>query len=255
MTMTSARYLSQGLSILSTLSAPLQYIMDVPRDSAALCHTHKVCNLEALTVIRQNEYNEVALILEKNLDSLQLGVTWADLEFKNINHFFNPITRKGLWRFSPAVYDFSVYLTKACRFVKNKDLTNSFFYLGAAAHLLQDMAVPHHVCGYLFNGHKKFENWVQAHNDEFRSPQIELSPIKKPLQLLLNNAILATNFMPWVDEAATIRQYRLAAQTLLPIAQSSSASLFEWFISTKILSQHSLVYVNSALLPCYQKNF
>ena len=239
MTMTSARYLSQGLSILSTLSTPIQYILDVPHDSKALCLTHKVCNLEALHSIQENGYDEVACILEKNLEPLQLGVTWADLEFKNINHFFNPITRKGLWRFSPAVYDFSVYLTKACRFVKNKDLANGFFYLGAAAHLLQDMAVPHHVCGHLFNGHKKFENWVQTHTDEFNALQVELIPIKKPLELLLNNAIIATDFMPWVDENATTNQYRFAAQTLLPIAQSSSAALFEWFISAKILSQHS----------------
>jgi len=238
MTMTSARYLSQGLSILSTLSTPLHYIMDVPSDSAALCLTHKVCNVESLQIIRENGYHEIACILEKNLNSLQLGVTWADLEFKNINHFFNPITRKGLWRFSPAVYDFSVYLTKACRFVKNKDLANSFFYLGASAHLLQDMAVPHHDCGHLFNGHKKFENWVQTHNDEFNSLQVELIPIKRPLELLLNNAILATDFMPFVNENSTLNQYRFAAQTLLPIAQSSSAALFEWFISTKILSQH-----------------
>ncbi|WP_019552253.1 zinc dependent phospholipase C family protein [Propionispira raffinosivorans] len=237
MTMTSARYLSQGLSILSTLSTPLHYIIDAS-DSASLCLTHKVCNIEALQIIRENGYHEVACILEKNINSLQLGVTWADLEFKNINHFFNPITRKGLWRFSPAVYDFSVYLTKACRFVKNKDLVNGFFYLGASAHLLQDMAVPHHVCGHLFNGHKKFENWVQTHNNEFSSLQIELIPIKKPLELLLNNAILATDFMPLVDENATINQYHFAAQALLPIAHSSSATLFEWFISTKILSQH-----------------
>jgi phospholipase C len=237
MTMASARYLSQGLSVLSTLSAPFQYLIDRPRSSAILCLTHKTCNTEALTLIKACGCSAVASVLEKNLMPLQQGVTWADLEFKNINHFFNPITRKGLWLFSPAVYDFSVYLAKSCRLAKNKDLTNSFFYLGAAAHLLQDMSVPHHVCGYLFNGHKKFENWVQTHHNEFTSPQVELVPIKKPLNLLLSNAIAATDFMSYVNEDATTSTYFTAAQNLLPIAQSSSASLFEWFISNKILQQ------------------
>ncbi|MFA6850088.1 MAG: zinc dependent phospholipase C family protein [Selenomonadaceae bacterium] len=237
MTMTSARYLSQGLAILSMLSTPFQYLIDIPRSSAILCSTHKTCNTEALALIKACGYSAVASILEKNLVPLQQGVTWADLEFKNINHFFNPTTRKGLWQFSPAVYDFSVYLAKSCRLAKSKDLTNSFFYLGAAAHLLQDMSVPHHVCGYLFNGHKAFENWVQTHLNEFTSPQIELIPIKKPLGLLLNNAIIANDFMSYVNEDATTNAYFTAAQNLLPIAQSSSASLFEWFISNKILRQ------------------
>lgn len=237
MTMTSARYLSQGLSILSILSTPLQCLISLPRSSTFLCLTHKTCNIKALTLIKENGCSAVASILEENLIPLQQGVTWADLEFKNINHFFNPTTRKGLWRFSPAVYDFSVYLAKSCRLAKNKDLTNSFFYLGAAAHLLQDMSVPHHVCGYLFNGHKNFESWVQTHHNEFTSPQVELIPIKKPLDLLFNNAIAATDFMSYVNEDATTSTYFTAAQNLLPIAQSSSASLFEWFISNKILQQ------------------
>ncbi len=31
------------------------------------------------------------------------------------------------------------------------------FYLGAALHLVQDMCVPHHSLGIIFDGHKEFE--------------------------------------------------------------------------------------------------
>lgn len=232
---TSARYLNLGLSMLSTFTAPIQYLIEYPHDPKYLCITHKFCNLEALNLIKTRGNLEIAAIIEKNLPQLQEGVKWADLEFKNINHFFNPITRKGLWHFSPGIYDFSVYLATACRHAKKQDIDRSFFYLGAATHLLQDMAVPHHVCDYLFNGHKKFENWVQCHLEEFTCPQTTLQSTKKPLDLLVHNAIIAREFMPIVGESATEESYRYAAKNLLAIAQVSSANLFEWFIKTKIL--------------------
>lgn len=232
---TSARYLNIGLSMLGTFSAPIQYLLEYPHDPKALCITHKSCNLEALKLIKESGNTEIATILENNLPQLQEGVKWADLEFKNINHFFDPITRKGLWRFSSGVYDFSVYLAKACRYAKKQNIEISFFYLGAAAHLLQDMSVPHHVCGHLFNGHKKFENWVQCHLEEFTCPKNPIRTIKKPLDLLLHNATIAREFMPLVGESATEENYRYAAKNLLPIAKASSAELFKWFIKTKIL--------------------
>ncbi len=231
----SVRYLNFGLSMLGTFSAPIQYLLEYPHDPKYLCITHKACNLEALKLIKASGNVETSAILEDNLLQLQEGVKWADLEFKNINHFFDPVTRKGLWRFSPSVYDFSVYLSKACRHANNQDISSSFFYLGAATHLLQDMAVPHHVCGYLFNGHKKFENWVQCHLEEFSCPPNQIKQVKKPLDLLLHSATIAREFMSLVGESATENQYRYAAQNLLPIAQASSADLFEWFIKTKIL--------------------
>lgn len=232
---TSARYLNLGLSMLGTFSAPIQYLLEYPHDPKYLCITHKACNLEALKLIKASGNMEIAAILENNLQQLQEGVKWADLEFKNINHFFDPITRKGLWRFSPGVYEFSVYLANACRHANKQDIASSFFYLGAATHLLQDMTVPHHVCGHLFNGHKKFENWVQCHLDEFTCPPNQLKQTIKPLDLLFHSATIAREFMSRVGESASEDQYRHAAQNLLPIAQTSSAELFEWFIKTKIL--------------------
>ena len=235
MTIHAARYLNFSLSMLSTVATPLQYLMEYPRDIKSLCLSHKFCNLHALAIIRGRGNTEIAAVLQDNLAPLQEGVTWADLQFRNINHFFDPITKKGLWRFSPGVYDFSVYLAKACRLAKTADITNSFFYLGAAVHLLQDMSVPHHVCGYLFKGHKKFENWVQNHLAEFAYPQNSINETTRPIDLLLSSATIAREFMPFVGESATEQHYRYAAKNLLPIAQTSSANLFEWFVETKVL--------------------
>lgn len=234
MTTISTRYLNLGLSILGTFSAPLQYLLDVPQNPKLICKTHKFCNLQALSILEQHGHTEHIHILTNHLPALQEGVVWADLQFKNINHFFNPITKKGLWHFSPGVYDFSVYLTKACRLAKKQDLNNSFFFLGAAAHLLQDMSVPHHVCGYLFHGHKKFERWVENHLEEFFFDTPAMKQIKSPIDLLYSDAMIARDFISQVEESSSEKQYRYAAETLLPLACISSAQLFEWFIKTKI---------------------
>lgn len=235
MSLRSAHYLTMSLSALNTISTPLQYWMDYGSNPDELCLTHRFCNDQALAILKEQKPREVSALLESGLPSLQTGVVWADLEFKNINHFFNPLTQKGLWRFSPARYIFAIYLSKASRLAKKEDLSEAFFYLGAAAHLLQDMSVPHHVCGHLFNGHKRFENWVQTHLKEFSFP-VPAIPCSKPMDLMLYSAQTARNYMPLVNETADEDSYAQAAQSLLPIAQNSSAILFKWFIETRILS-------------------
>lgn len=237
MSLRTEHYLALGLATLNTVTIPFQHLLDYGKNADDLCLTHKICNLQALYRLQKQASCQALFLLENNFSALQAGVVWADLEFKNINHFFDPTTQKGLWRFSPARYSFAIYLTKASRLAKKEDFTQAFFYLGAAAHLLQDMTVPHHVCGYLFNGHKKFENWVQTHIKEFSFPQIDL-PCTKPLELMLYNAQTAYPYMFMVDESASDRSYGKAAQELLPIAQSSTSALFKWFLETKIHSCH-----------------
>lgn len=233
MSLRTAHYLTLGLATLNTVTTPFQYLLEYGKNSEDLCLTHKICNAQALFHLKEQETCANLFLLENNFPALQAGVVWADLEFKNINHFFDPTTQKGLWRFSPARYSFVIYLTKASRLAKKEDFTHAFFYLGAAAHLLQDMTVPHHVCGHLFNGHKKFENWVQTHIKEF-TLQLPDIPHTKPLDLMLYSAQTAYPYMFMVDETATDCAYAKAAQELLPIAQSSTTALFKWFLETKI---------------------
>ncbi|WP_196594077.1 zinc dependent phospholipase C family protein [Pectinatus sottacetonis] len=231
-------YLSY-VPIPNTLSIFMQRIVDNKSAPQELCLTHKFCNLQTLAIIKQHGDKRIIDILVQNFSNLQSGVVWADLNFKNINHFFNPYTKKGLWKFPSAAYFFIIYLTKAEQLIKQRNQQESFFYLGAALHLLQDMSVPHHVCGYLFNGHKNFEKWVQLHLPEFKT--ITYKPwncCNDPVKLFINNAKFATEFISMVEDNNT-ENYFQVANILLPAAQIGSAALLEWFIKNKILPNKS----------------
>ncbi len=41
------------------------------------------------------------------------------------------------------------------------NIPKSIFYLGAAAHLIQDMTVPQHANNRLLNSHKSYETWIK----------------------------------------------------------------------------------------------
>lgn len=230
-------YLSR-IPVPGTVSIFIQKLMENNSRPGELCLTHKFCNEKALELLQKCTDKKIQPIMKDNLPALQSGVVWADLNFKSVNHFFNPLTKKGLWKFPSAVYVFIFYLSKARQSAMRQDSFNTFFYLGAAAHILQDMTVPHHACGCLFSGHKKFENWVQAHLNDFSFLTCDTWPsCRNPIRLILSNAKTAAVFMPLVSDISTEDEYYHSARILLLLAQTSSAALFEWFIETAVLPQ------------------
>lgn len=228
-------YLNQ-IPVPNMFSLFLQNIVENNSHTNELCLTHKFCNQKALELLEKRHNAPVISVLKKNFSALQSGVVWADLNFKSVNHFFNPLTKKGLWKFMPAIYIFVFYLSKAKQYAKERNGLNTFFYLGAATHILQDMTVPHHVCGCLFNGHKEFEGWVQSHLDSFSFLTSDSWPAcHNPIDLLTSNAEAAAVFMSVVDDSSAENMYYHTACILLLLAQTSSAAFFEWFIEKKVL--------------------
>lgn len=223
-------YYLNALPVPLSMSIWLQKIMD-SKAARELCFTHKFCNMQTVALLQQFSDKRTAAMVQKNMEYIQNGVVWADLNFKNIMHFYDPFKNKGLWKFSPAVVSFEFYLDKAERFLKKRNMDKSFFYLGAAIHLLQDMSVPHHVSGDLFNGHKKFEEWVQLNLHQFVFfTDIKWRECKNPIQLFMDAAYFATNFISLVDYKATVRDYFSTANILLLETQKNTASLLEWFV-------------------------
>jgi len=41
------------------------------------------------------------------------------------------------------------------------------FCLGAAAHLVQDLCVPHHSRSIVYGGHQRYETWVEKHVEHY----------------------------------------------------------------------------------------
>lgn len=214
------------LHLVLAAMSPFQSILDKPG------FTHEFCNQQALSILRKDGFSEYSDLLVPCLAELNLGVYWADKGWKNVHHYFEPCSGKGLWNFTHAIDNFEIYYRSAQKAVKQYNVKKAAFFLGAAAHLLQDLCVPHHARAKLFNGHKQYEGWVQERCGKYAASaqgiyQEELSP----LSLIMNNAFIAADFFDWVRHEGDDTLYNKATEVLLPLAQRSTAGLFRTFAS------------------------
>jgi phospholipase C len=209
---------------------------------SSYCVTHQYCNDQALGILQKNGFIKEAMLLAAYYQQLQNGVIWADLNWKNIHHFLHPTTRRGFWHFSNAACDYQQFFSMAIKHIRQGCIESSIFYLGAAAHLVQDMCVPHHAKCQLFDGHKKYELWVEKNLPNFSFTQnVEIAGTN-PSGILVKNAATALELYPYVNAEAEIEQYKQATAILLPLTNQSTANLFCYFFARvkKILGVSSL---------------
>lgn len=210
----------------TTVATPLQAVMM----DRSLCITHQFCNDQAINLLKDSGRDEDAFMLAAFYEPLQYGVVWADQGWKNISHFLNPCTRRGLWRFPSAAHGYIHYFKLALKNMRRGSMGTAVFYLGAAAHLVQDMCVPHHAAGVLFDGHKRYELWVEEHLKECVRWRPSIAGTgETPYARLFSNAAAAVKLYPYVREEASESDYWQATEILLPLAQQSTASLFIHF--------------------------
>lgn len=213
-----------GAKLLLTMTSPVQGFIDRPST------THEFLNCQAIHVLRNDGFQTYADFLEQHLTELHAGVYWADQGWKNRSHYFDPASGKGLWQFANALDDLSIYAGKAGLCASNREVGQAVFFLGAAAHLIQDLCVPHHARAKLFNGHKEYEEWVRNH---FKDYGVESGGIygsgAAPQALLVGNAVIAADFYDSVCNEEIHNSYHATTQTLLPLAQRTTAGLFERF--------------------------
>lgn len=124
------------------------------------CTVHKYINKQGIIILRNEGYTEVADFYNYFIDSINEGATWADQDFKSSNHFYHITKEKGLYGFSNALEETKKYFNLSKDLYKKGDKDEAMFYLGAAAHIIQDMTVPHHVNNRLLDKHRGFELWI-----------------------------------------------------------------------------------------------
>lgn len=225
MTFTAKRVSSEDcFHLLLIAISPLQKIFDHPG------LTHEVCNLQALAIMRSDGLSTYADVLQPYLTELNMGVYWADKDWKNVHHYFDPVSGRGLWQFTHAIDNFQMYYQAALKAARQNHLKKAMFFLGAAAHLVQDLCVPHHARGKLLNGHKHYESWVQERCGQYLTPSKGIYQEGKPVtSLLLNNAGIAADLFDWVKHDGDDTLYNKATDLLLPQAQKTTAGLFLHF--------------------------
>lgn len=216
--------------------SPFQSFMDKPGI------THEFCNYQALAILKNDGFTEYSDFLANYMAEINAGVYWADKDWKNVHHYFEPDSRQGLWHCTHALDNFEMFYHLACQAVKQGNLEKAAFFLGAAAHLTQDLCVPHHARAKLFNGHKQYEHWVQAHYQYYAATiNGTYSAGLPPQSLLLKNASIAADLFDLVKYEGDEQLYNKATEILLPLAQRTTAGLFRAFVSEffSTLPQHS----------------
>lgn len=200
--------------------SPLQGMLDRPGV------THEFCNLQALQILRSDGYSRYADFLGRYQRELTLGVYWADKGWKNIHHYYEPTSGRGLWNFAGAIDQFAVYYRLALRTLRQGDKSRAAFLIGAAAHLVQDLCVPHHARAKMFDGHKQYESWAATNCADYAvAARGVYGEGKAAFGLLEANAAVAADFLGDVCREGDEAGYRRATAVLLPLAQRTTAGL------------------------------
>ncbi|MFA5523281.1 MAG: zinc dependent phospholipase C family protein [Tissierellales bacterium] len=139
---------------------------------------HQFINIHALNILKENghyvEYNG----FKKHINTLNKGAVWADQDFKSINHFYNPIIKKGLYGHGNALKLTQKYYKIALDSFIENNIEKSMFYLGASIHIIQDLTIPQHVNIRLLDNHRQYENYVKLAYNKVR----EFGTLEKPIQ-------------------------------------------------------------------------
>lgn len=224
---------------------PLQHIFDTP----GVTHVH--CLEQAYAVLSQDSKEDVATFFKPYHSSITKGLYWADRGWKNVYHFYSKPDNEGNVTWPGAAAEFQYYFNKALSFME-KDVFKGMFFLGAALHLVQDMCVPHHSVGVVFDGHQEFEKWATENwtlfpaqeNGITRSGDTppstgsiswqevcpHLMDFSHPSQFLDYNAKISARYFPLVsiENGCDEVSYIEAARVLLPLTVYTTAGFLDY---------------------------
>jgi len=196
------------------------------------CYVHKVINIQALLILKNDSNIDQYNFFSDYITELNLGVVWADQDFKSSGHFYNPFKKRGLYGNTNALTLANNYYTFSKSYFKSGDIKKGMFFLGATAHLIQDMTVPQHANIKLLKEHHRFEKFVR---DTFND---------KPEYLVNNNGCYLSSIPEFVNynslyaikankKISYIRneeeRYYALSKLIIPLAQKSTAGLLMMF--------------------------
>lgn len=190
--------------------------------------THQLMIAEGLR--RMGKIPNASLLIATEKELLA-GVAWADTGWKNITHYYHPRKKKGLLLFPSAFFYYKEYLAKAKRLAQRGKWSKAAFYLGAAAHLLQDMCVPHHATGNVFYGHREFETWAAPKAAKLVRQATEVI-LPADAEALFQCVVEESAAFFAVVKGETEAGYTQAAKVLLPLAAEATGKLFIAFAAS-----------------------
>jgi phospholipase C len=202
---------------------PLQYLLNTPG------HPHIYSLEQAYRILEHDQKQKVTDFFEVYHIYLKKGLLWADRGWKNVCHYYSQPNKQGSVRWPDAAAECQYYFNKAISLLP-KDIFKGMFYFGAALHLVQDMCVPHHSMGVVFDGHMEFEKWATKNWYNF-PVRVGLYPsFTHPVQWIDYNAKISAPLYPLVsiENGCSRATYTLAAKTLIPLSISSTAGFLDF---------------------------
>lgn len=215
---------------------PLQYLLNSP----GLPHIYSL--EQAYRLLEQDNKSRAANFFEDYHTYLKKGLLWADRGWKNVCHYYNWNNDQNRVQWPDAAAECQYYFNKAMSLF-SQEMVKGMFYLGAALHLVQDMCVPHHSTGVVFDGHLEFEKWAASNWYNFPAKTGLYSSFTHPVQWIDQNAKLSAPLYPLVsiENGCSSKTYTKAAETLIPLSIATTAGFldFAYQILTDILPRRN----------------
>lgn len=195
------------------------------------CVIHKAINFQALNILFNDNLTDCYSFMFPYLKALNMGVSWADTKFKGLSHFYNPQINRGLPFLKHALTLSKKYYGLAQNNIK-VNIDKALFFLGATAHIIQDMTVPQHASRKLFGNHYQFEKYIQ--DTYFYSKDFSACDRGEynfsVEQYLKSNAIFALSTMIEYEKIEDHNhRYFEISKKIIPLAQRTTAGLFYEF--------------------------
>lgn len=218
---------------------PLQYFLDSP----GVTHIH--CLEQAYNALEHDGKENIAIFFKKHHQSLKNGLFWADRGWKNVCHYYQKPGRKDILQWPGATGECQYYFNRAFS-IFSKDSIKGMFYLGAALHLVQDMCVPHHSLGIIFDGHKEFETWATRNWHRFITTSGLYLPFEHPVQWIDHNANSSAPLYPYVSlsQGCSESSYEKAAEKLIPLTIVTTAGFLDF-------AYHQLLFKQPFIINCH----
>lgn len=211
--------------VLLSAGAPIQRMIDRRGGD-----THLFINDQAINILKYKRSIAVIKLVERNKTYIDLGNLWADKGWKCFAHYYKPNNRNGYFPLVSAVTEGINHFNAALNNWEKGNFQKSMFYLGASAHIVQDLCVPHHAMGIAFNGHSNFEQWSLENRYLFKAKKEDGHICFDSVEhLITNNASYSQGYYYKVSSYNT-NNYMSAANDLLILAQKSTACLFNLFV-------------------------
>ena len=142
------------------------------------CEVHLYIQENALEILNYNGYNEQYKLFKEYESKINEGLVWADQDFKCYHHFYNPKEKKGMYGYDDNALTIArSYYLKALKYFTLEDYNNSMFYFGAMCHIIQDLTIPQHAKGKLFDNHRQFELYVRENYRKINKFKCREKPI------------------------------------------------------------------------------